>query len=164
MWVYIVLSVFLCVMAGSLGFVLGYKRCAKFAKGKIRELSNAAESARIRASYLNSFCKINDDHINIADFFILNEIHTIAIYGYGIVGKRLEKELADKGMQVAFAVDQNFAKKDSPISIYSLDDELPKYDVMVVTAGNADDIRKRVGGNRNTVIELRDVFDVVYEM
>lgn len=164
MWVYIVLSVFLCVMASSLGFVLGYKRCAKFATGKIRELSNAAESARIRASYLNSFCKINDDHINITDFFILNEMRTIAIYGYGIVGKRLEKELADKGMQVAFAVDQNSAKKDSPISIYSLDDELPKYDVMVVTAGNADDIRKRIGGNRNTVIELRDVFDVIYEM
>lgn len=162
MWVYIVLSVFWSAVAGSLGFVLGYKRCAKFATGKIRELSNTAESARIRASYLNSFCKIHDDYINIADFFILNEIHTIAIYGYGIVGKRLEKELADKGMRVAFAVDQNSAKKDSHIPIYRLDDEFPKYDVMVVTAGNADDIRKRVRGNRNTVIELRDVFDAVF--
>lgn len=158
---YIIVSVFLIVTMCSVGFVLGYKRCSKFAAGKIRELSSKAENARMRAAYLNSFLEIKDDHLNIAEFFILNEIHTIAIYGYGIVGKRLEKELRNKGMQVAFAIDRNSAKKDLPIPVYRLDDELPEYDVLVVTAGNVDDIRKCVGGNRNTVIELRDVFDAV---
>lgn len=161
MMLWIILSIILCILFGVVGFVLGYKRCAKFAGNRIEVLQRTAESASVRANYLNFFWKLKDNNISIASFFSQNNIGKIAIYGYGVVGKRLEQELENSDVQIMFAVDQNAEKKVASIPIYSIKDNLPSYEILVVTTGNADEIRAMIGGNRDTVIELLDIIQMV---
>lgn len=57
----------------------------------------------------------------------------IAIYGYSIIGKRIEKELQNTEINVECIIDQNAANLISNRPIYSNVEKIPTVDAIVVT-------------------------------
>jgi hypothetical protein len=78
------------------------------------------------------------------EYLRLSELKHIAIYGYGVRGKRLERAIKDLGLRVACVMDQGFKDSRSISEIANASSA----DVILVSIKNgisiADDIRRRV--------------------
>lgn len=72
---------------------------------------------------------------DFGEYFKRNNYKTVAVYGMGVVGRRLIRELKDSGIEVSYGIDRNAKKIFSDVSLFTLDDKLPKADVVVVTIG-----------------------------
>lgn len=156
----VLLIICICIISLIIGFGLGYKRCYRYTKRRIDALEKSASSAQIRAKYWQMFFKLQKRAGSIRLFLDMNDMQKVAIYGYGVIGKYLEEELMQEGIKVVFVVDQS-VKKNVSIPIYTPTAELPEYDVMLVTTGNADEVRQIVAGTADSVIELEDILKVV---
>lgn len=154
------IMIFVCIISIMLGFVLGYKRCNQYSKRRIKELEQVSYNAQIRARNWQCLLFSYKRKGRISTFLDINNMEKIAIYGYGLIGKYVEEELRLEGINVSFAVDKN-TKIAGTLPVYVPTDQLPEYDVMIVTSGNAEEIRDLVGGTVNTVIELEAVLNVI---
>ena len=76
------------------------------------------------------------------DMFEKYGYKNIAIYGMGRVGKALVKELENSNIDIAYAIDQNSRIEYENLEIKSLDDALPKVDVMFVTIEVTEELEK----------------------
>lgn len=70
-------------------------------------------------------------------FFINNGYKKVAIYGMTELGWRLNEELANSSIEITCAIDKNADNIFCEIPIFHPNDELPKTDVIVVTAISA---------------------------
>ncbi len=61
------------------------------------------------------------------------DLNQIAIYGMGMLGRHLEKQLEESGIQVRYAIDRNGTEDSSGLYIYTIDQELPNVDIIIVT-------------------------------
>jgi predicted dinucleotide-utilizing enzyme len=55
---------------------------------------------------LNKWMKLKEDEIYIADFLTSKQIFNIGVYGYGVMGKHLIRELNLKQYSVVWVMDQ----------------------------------------------------------
>ena len=76
------------------------------------------------------------------DMFEKYGYKNIAIYGMGRVGKALVKELENSNIDIVYAIDQNSRIEYENLEIKSLDDALPKVDVMFVTIEVTEELEK----------------------
>lgn len=83
---------------------------------------------------MNKWIKIKHEGKNIGDYFERERYETVAIYGLSHVGERLLEELKGCGIEVRYAIDRNAANIYSNVEVYSPEDDLPKTDVLIVTA------------------------------
>ena len=92
------------------------------------------------APYLNQLLDLwlthRDNQLSIDEYFVKRGIHSVAIYGLGMFGKHLYRELQDSRVQVCYIMDRNlevqeFATEDSKY-IYP-GDEMLEVDCIVVT-------------------------------
>lgn len=88
------------------------------------------ERLQLAYSWLNMYIEGK----SIADFFNVNNITSVAIYGYGINGKVLEKILCDAGVKIECIIDKNPNNVISNIPVYSLDTNLPSIELLVITS------------------------------
>lgn len=58
----------------------------------------------------------------------------IAIYGMSYAGERLYDDLKDTDIEVAYAIDKRAEKIYTALEMYTIEDELPEVDAIVVTA------------------------------
>lgn len=94
---------------------------------------------RIRRMYDNinimrCLLEMSNNHVTITEKLCLSKEKKIAIYGNGIIGKQITKQLALEGIQIVYAVDQfsNVLCYDG-IPVYRPDLHLPQTDVIIVT-------------------------------
>lgn len=79
-----------------------------------------------------------------AEYLFQLGIQSVAIYGCGVMGEYLYIELKDK-LNVRYFIDRNASKMHGEIPVYSLQDELPKVDGVVVTLmGKVDDVKREL--------------------
>ena len=82
---------------------------------------------------------------------------TVAILGYGKIGKRLHKELCNAGVMVKFIIDYPGYHKFSTAPLYTLDEEIPNVDIVVNTmidvCADVYDEMKKVG--KDAVVDLK---------
>ena len=57
----------------------------------------------------------------------------IAVYGYGIIGRRIVKELEKSHIEVKYYIDKNAANIKADIPIFSNIEDLPEVDAIIVT-------------------------------
>ena len=67
------------------------------------------------------------------DYIKSNGYNSVAIYGYGMLGKHLVRQFQKENFNVSYVIDRNNIKKTDDISIYNIMDELPSVDMVVVT-------------------------------
>lgn len=79
------------------------------------------------------------------DFLKKAGIKTVAIYGIKELGELLYKELKDSDIEVKYIIDMRKNEIVSTIPVYSVNDELPTVDAVIVTAITYyDEIRERL--------------------
>jgi FlaA1/EpsC-like NDP-sugar epimerase len=80
----------------------------------------------------------NTENVNIYGWLIEHNYKKIAIYGMGINGEILFKQLSkNKDINVVCGIDRNKNIKISGLEMYSMDDEIPQIDIVIVTAMNS---------------------------
>lgn len=98
----------------------------------------------------------------LVDFFNKNGIKSIAVYGYGSVGRTLVKELETTDIKITGIIDRKKTTKTDGISLYSPDDAFPDTDAIVITPfvdekEIEDSLRKKYNG------KILYIEDIVYD-
>ena len=106
------------------------------AKAKGKETEQQRELAMKNASVIDALARwvsILQDGKKLSDYFEEKNYKTVAIYGYHYIGERLHRELAENGIKVKYAIDQNRNNVKTEIEVKSMEDDLEEVDAVIVT-------------------------------
>ena len=82
---------------------------------------------------MNRWVELKQKNINFSEYFIKQGYTNIAIYGMGEVGQCLYKELQHTSVKILYGIDQNADEIYSEIPVFTIQDELDKVDLVIVT-------------------------------
>jgi len=148
------------VVAGSIGGVAYY---SKKSLNKSEELQG-----RYKSYYqlTNQWLVNKNEGKNVSEYFMVNDIKSVAIYGMGTLGELFYEELKKSDVKVEYFIDKNAEELYyglDDIAIVGLDDieNQPKADVIVVTpVFDFESIEKDL--QEITDIELVSLEDIIY--
>ncbi len=110
---------------------------------------------------LNHWLTLKQNEKFLETYFKDRGYNSIAIYGMGELGNHFYEEMKNTDIEIKYAIDKNASTTDVDIEIINLEDELPKVDVIVVTATFAfDEIYKNI--STITDIPVVSLDDIVY--
>lgn len=114
---------------------------------QMRELNTKVN--KFRSLYENSVTLatiIQNNSYSIKNYFIENDIHSVAIYGVGPLGKVLINQLLIENIDLIYTVDIYAARIKESIPMYRPFEELPYVDIMIVTAYGYEEIVENLKG------------------
>lgn len=82
---------------------------------------------------LDLWMECREEDRSVAAWLRAQGIANIAIYGLGMLGRHLLWELEKEGYPVCYSIDRQQEGWPSDLKVYSLDDELPAADAVIVT-------------------------------
>ncbi len=153
-------------MTGILGTIVGVVTGATVANvltGKqITQKVGQIDKFKGYYNILNQWLALKQEGKSLEQYFVENAYKTIAIYGMGEMGNHLYNELKNsEKVDVKYAIDKNAVNIYSQLEVIELEEDMPKVDVVVVTATFAfDEIEKELSSNIDYPIVSLD--DVVY--
>ena len=154
-------------MGDSLKEVISYVEGA----GKLsrHELDQLISSAKISINKLNDYARLEEKwkianrwNIVLTNYFNNKNIYEIAIYGYGVIGEMVVRELQEEGVEIKYLIDQDSALYRNPeYKIYNSAEVLPYVDLVIVTPLFAfEEIRLKLKAqNLGYVISLEEILD-----
>lgn len=83
---------------------------------------------------LDQWLNLSESGISLAGHISRRLGNNIAVYGYGILGKHLCRQLIAEGMHISYLVDKNIVSSPAGVRLYSPQDDLPDCPCMIVTA------------------------------
>ena len=99
---------------------------------------------------------------SLEKYFEDNLIQTAAIYGLGILGKRLYEELRNTRVDINYGIDQNAEKIQIPgLEVKTLQEELADVDIIIVTPMAFFEIEKMIRKKMGSEINIVSIEDVV---
>lgn len=117
-------------------------------KSMERERKRLEEKAYRYETYwrvLDRWLYLKESGRNMADYLEEKGIHSVAIYGVGMLGEHLLKELQEGNVKVCYGIDAKKDKIKAEIPIYSIYEELPETDAVIVTVPYAfEEIKERL--------------------
>ena len=121
------------------------------------------EASKQRAMFLvmNQWTNVKQANRNLEEYFLKNELRKIAIYGMGLMGQQLIKELKDSSIETAYGIDRNSDGIVSGIKVVTMDEELADVDAVVVTLlKEFDEIRDALTKKLNcSVVAIEDILN-----
>lgn len=124
------------IVTAAFGIAAGY---LLYMRIHLKTIQNIAER-RMRDYHdlrvMEKFMEYIQHNHDIGKFFKENQYHTIGIYGMGIVGSALYRELNRRGIPVEFGVNINNSAVERGCRLVKESDDWPEVDVIVV----ADDV------------------------
>lgn len=107
---------------------------------------------------MNRWVQIKQEGKKITDY-TKDRYKTIAIYGFGYAGERLQDDFENDGIKIDYIIDQNANNLVSSIEIYSMQDELPEVDLVIVTSiMEFSEIKKMLGCKIDSeVVSLEEI-------
>jgi hypothetical protein len=108
---------------------------------------------------LDYWMNLREQNISVASILLANGYDNVAIYGYGVLGRRLYEELKSSSVKVNYIVDKRLSGVTGNVSILSPSDSLEPTGIMIVTAiGDYWTIRKNMKEKLDCpIISLEDV-------
>lgn len=96
-----------------------------------KKIKNARKDTFIMKC-LDQWLKLKYEDVRLDEQLTSKGIKTIAVYGLGVLGKNLLRDLADSDITILYFIDR--MKKDGgEVRILNLDDKFPKVDAVIVT-------------------------------
>lgn len=84
---------------------------------------------------LDYWLKLYEDNKTIEMYFEQRGYKKIAVYGMGVLGRHLEKQLTNKNISIEFIIDKGmFIQGQSMVKLDKVKNNLPEVDIMVITA------------------------------
>ena len=151
-------------LVASAGILVALYYYVKWNQKNIDALNQLAEKNQSLYQLMEQWVLAKQEGKDFSEYFRRHNYKTVAIYGMGIVGRRLAKELDVLDIKEIYGIDRNAKDLFSNIKILTLDDNLPKVDIVVVTIVNEyDKIKKElVKKGQKSVVSLEDLlFDVI---
>lgn len=103
---------------------------------------------------LDAWLRLKETGVKLESYFTANNMHSIAIYGMGMLGKHLYNELSHSSIEIKYAIDRKAEAIQMDIRVYDPEDSFPQVDAIVVTAAYSYSyIRKKLveRGYRNII-------------
>lgn len=116
----------------------------------------------------DKWIQIKNKDKNLQCFFEDNFIYNIAIYGMGIIGRRLYEELRFSPIKIKYGIDRNAKDiKIDGLEIKTLDDMIPSIDAVIVTPIDFYEIEKNIYqkiGRDIDVIFIEDIVNYCFDL
>ncbi|MCM1120971.1 MAG: hypothetical protein NC416_00155 [Eubacterium sp.] len=152
-----------CIVCALLGCYFGDRKIKKKVRPILCKKTERQMASDYRADLLYKWLVAEKNNINILSVFNSIETENIGIYGYGIVGKQLAKEMKDAQIKITCMIDRNAHNIECDYPIYTLDDELPQLDIIIVTSMNLNEIKNHMKQENCKIILLRDMLELAIE-
>lgn len=96
----------------------------------------------------DEWLKLQEQGISIHDYLRKRGIHSVAIYGFSYIGKRLYHSLNTEEICVKYFIDMNAEYlKEEAVPIYRPEAPLPEVDMMIISlVDGVDNIREKLAG------------------
>ena len=110
---------------------------------------------------MNKWTRLLQDGKSIINYFMSHDYKRIAIYGFGIVGETLEREIRKTDIEVSYIIDREAEYMYAPAKLIKPEEEFETVDVIVVTAIDKngsliESIRQRSGMN---VVGIEEIIE-----
>lgn len=151
------------IASGLLGGAIGFWGSSRLSGRTIKK--NEAKAGKFIGYFnlLDEWMTIKEEGKSFASYFEKNGYSQIAIYGLGKIGNHFLREMEGSDIQILYAIDAKGEQLNPNIPIYILDDEIPKADVIVVTATfDYDNIKENL--EQRTDIRIISIDEVVHEL
>jgi hypothetical protein len=107
---------------------------------------------------LDNWLRIKEEGLSVESNLKARNIHTIAIYGIGMLGMHLMKELEDGNIIISYGIDRRSGAINVPYRLYTLDDNLPYVDMVIVTVFyEYDEIQRKLSSKGLKSISLENL-------
>lgn len=120
-------------------------------------------ASNYRADLLYKWLVAEKRNIDILSVFNNAETEKIGIYGYGIVGRQLANDMKDAQVKITCIIDRNAHNLKCDYPVYTLDDELPELDTVIVTSVNLNEVKNHIKQADCKIILLRDILELAIE-
>lgn len=151
------------VLSSVLGFMAGAIGQGYLKNKTIQEKNGKVDKFKNYYNMLNQWLALKQEGKSLEQYFVDNNIKTIAIYGMGEMGNRLYDELKDSSIEVKYAIDKNADSTYAEVDVYELEDSLEDVDAIIVTAIFAfDEIEENI--SEAVDYQILSLEDVVYSI
>lgn len=107
---------------------------------------------------------IRDGKLLFRKVLELNNIHSVAIYGFADIGHKLNEQLRNEGIMIKYAIDQYVGSVTNGIKVYRPEEELPQVDAIIITAYEPNEIRQLLcKKNDCKVLSIIELIDTIIE-
>lgn len=121
-------------IAFAVGFVLGMVLVNRIRKKQLAEQRKVTDKFSDFYQLLSHWVEMKNLGGSTVTYFEEMNYRKIAIYGMGEIANRLSEELENSDIEVAYGIDREICSSPARIEeVYSVADELPGVDVIVVT-------------------------------
>ena len=142
----------------------------KYSEEMLQEFENLQEKSnkyQFLWRILDKWMLLKERNIQVSEYFVKKGIQTVGIYGLGNIGKHLLEELKHTQVEVIYAIDQNKGSFSVGIPVYSIENELPEVDMIVMTMVESNYLewilKSKLNCNIITINQLLDECIRVYE-
>lgn len=122
------------ILSAAAGVVVG---AGVTQRAKQKEISKAwgySDKHLTLYQMMNQWVQVKQEGKNLASYFEANGYRKIAVYGMSFAGETLLRELKGTAVEAVYGIDQNAEGINADVDIYTLKDDLPSVDAVVVTA------------------------------
>lgn len=103
-----------------------------------REILDGVKRQRDKVEYylgiLDYWMLLLESNLSLVHYLLKAGYHNIGIYGYGTLGKHLYRQLSNTEISVKYIIDQQKDKLHVDIPVYLPTENIPKVDVIIVSA------------------------------
>ncbi len=125
-------------------------------------VQQASDKNRLLFLMMNQWVQVKQEKKSLADYMAGKGLCNIAIYGMGYAGKTLLKELEGSSVHVSYVIDMGNPAIEN-YRVYTLDDEMPDVDAVVVTPiYDFDEIEKKLSQKLDCPLVSLD--DILYRI
>jgi len=126
-----------------------------------------SEKNRMIFNLMEDWIRLYRKNICIVPYLKMQKVSSVAIYGYGRIGRLIAEELEESDIEVKYMIDQNAEsfKYNGKIPIMKYDDIFEKVDIVLVTAAIEEEskqIAKKVRDEKG--MDALPFHDVLVEM
>lgn len=143
---------------GMIGFLIEMKGANKIIHDKDERINKFVKYFHVFDVWMG----LREEGKSVKTFFEVNGYNKVAIYGIGRLGEHLIKELEGMPVEISYAIDRKGNQAVTRLDVYTMEDDFPDADVIVVTAVfDYDNIKRELIGK--TTIPIVSLEDVIYE-
>lgn len=128
------LSILSIAVGGVAGAVVSAVTVGKEQDEMIKEKQQFADKHLAIMKIYDEWLRVRQEGRSLVQYFETRGYKNIAIYGMSYLGESLVKELQDSDVKVQYGIDKNAENIYSSVEVINLSGDLPKVDVIVVTA------------------------------
>lgn len=141
------------------GMTLGAIGTGKAIGKEIIDSRKMSEKHLALFQMMNQWVRVKQNGKNLSSYLETKRYRKIAIYGMSFAGETLVEELKGTNVVVAYAIDKNANNIYADVDIYSMEDDFPEVDAVVVTAITFfDEIEEKLASKLNCpIISLEDI-------